>query len=137
MDSTDICPLLGRNTCLQMNIISYLDNDALNKPRTGAGQVYALDNTTTTVKNWLVAQYPNVFGPGIGLLEGTYHISIDSTHVPVQHSPRHIPVAIREQLKNTLEDLTKQGIEQPVTEPTPCIISMVVLTYRTELCDSV
>ena len=90
-----------------MNLVSYLDNDALNKPRTGAGQVYSLDSTTTTVKNQLVAQYPNVFGPGIGLLEGKYHIIIDSTHVPVQHTPRRIPVAIREQLKNTLEDLTK------------------------------
>ena len=38
-----------------MNIISYLDNYALNKPQTGAGQVYALDSATTTVNNWLVA----------------------------------------------------------------------------------
>ena len=113
-----------------MNLVSYLDNDALNKPRTGAGQVYALDSTTTTVKNWLVAQYPNVFGPGIGLLEGKYHIIIDSTHVPVQHTPRRIPVAIQEQLKNALEDLTKQGIVKPVTEPTPWISSMVVITKK-------
>ena len=106
-----------------------LGNNALNKPRTGAGQVYILGSTTTTVKNRLVAQYPNVFGPGIGLLEGKYHI-IDSTHVPVQHTPRHIPVAIREQLKNKLEDLTKQGIVKPVTEPTPWISSMVVITKK-------
>ena len=26
VDSTDICPLLGRNACLQMNLVSYLDN---------------------------------------------------------------------------------------------------------------
>ena len=64
------------------------------------------------------------------MLEGTYHISFDSTHVPEQHIPRRIPVAIREQLKNTLEDLTKQGIVEPVTEPAPWISSMVVVTKK-------
>ena len=130
VNSTNIRPLLGRSACLQMNIISYLDNDALNKPKTGSCPVYALDSTTTISKEGLIQQHPKVFGPGVGLLEGKYHISIDSAYPPVQHSPRRIPVAIQDQLKCTLEDLTRQNIIQPVTEPTPWISSMVIITKK-------
>ena len=39
-------------------------------------------------------------------------------------------MAIREQLKETLTQLTKQDITQPVREPTPWISSMVVVPKR-------
>ena len=48
----------------------------------------------------------------------------------MQHAPRYIPVAIRDQLKATLEDITQQGITQPVKKPTPWISSMVVITKK-------
>ena len=113
-----------------MKIVSYLDNDALNKSNAGNWPVYAMDGEAAMSKEQLIRQHPSVFGPGIGLLEGEYHIRINSTSTPVQHAPRCIPVAIRDQLKTTLEDLTQQGIIQPVKEPTPWISSMVVITKK-------
>ena len=43
VDRTDILPLLGRKACLGMKIVSYLDNDELNKPETGGAPVYVID----------------------------------------------------------------------------------------------
>ena len=97
--------LLGRNLCLQMKIISYLDNDQINRPATGSLPVYTLDITTAKTKEQLIKQYPRVFGPGIGLLEGKYHIFIDDTYKPVQYASRRVPVAIRDKLKQILEHL--------------------------------
>ena len=70
VDCVNIRPLLGRKSCLLLKIISYVDNDELNKPDTGSSPVYTLDITTTLTKEQLIKQYPKVFGPGIGLLEG-------------------------------------------------------------------
>ena len=80
VDCVNIRPLLERKSCLLLNIISYLDNDKLNKPDTGNSPVYTLDITTTLTREQLIKQYPKVFGPGIGLLEGRYHIRINDTH---------------------------------------------------------
>lgn len=72
-----------------------------------------------------------MFGPGISLLEGRYHIRIDDTHQPDGCSmPLRVPVAIRDKLKQTLEHLTQQGIITPVTEHTDWISSMVVVTKK-------
>ena len=35
VDTPNIQPLLGRKACIGMNIVTYLDNDQLNKPNTG------------------------------------------------------------------------------------------------------
>ena len=113
---------MGRQACLQMKLVSYLDNDELNKPITGNLPVYALEMKMTSSKDQLLKKYPQVFGPGIGL-EGEYHIQIDGSYDPVQHAPRRVPVAIQDQLK---AQLTKQEIIQLETKPTAWINSMVV-----------
>lgn len=43
VNSTNIRPLLRRCACLQMKLVSYLDNDELNKPDTGNLPVYTID----------------------------------------------------------------------------------------------
>ena len=44
VDRDDIRPILGRRACLGMKILTYLDNDILNKPQVGNAQIYAIDN---------------------------------------------------------------------------------------------
>jgi len=48
----------------------------------------------------------------------------------MQHCPRRVPAALRDQLKDTLDDLVKQQIIAPVTEPTVWISSMVVVPKK-------
>lgn len=74
----------------------------------------------------LVDQYADVF-EGLGCLEGEYHIEVDPSVSPVQHVPRRVPVALKQQLKEKLDNLATQGIIQPVTTPTPWISSLVAI----------
>ena len=72
-----------------MNIIKYLDNDELNQPNTTGGEVFVNDSSVSAPlsRDQLIRDFP-----------------------PVQHAPRRVPVAIRERLKETLEDLERQEI---------------------------
>ena len=104
-----------------MNIISYLDNDAINKPSTRGAQVYAISQYSQPLtKEQLVSR----------CLDGEYHIRVDPQQTPVQHPPRRVPVALRDHLKSTLDELEKQDIVAPVTEPTPWVNSLVVVPKK-------
>ena len=130
VDNPNIRPLLGRKACLGMKLVSYLDNDELHKPITGNSTVYTLNGQSPISKEQLIAQHPKVFNEGVGQLEGKYHIRLDHRVDPVQHAPRRVPVALRDQLKETLEGLVQQDIIAPVTKPTPWISSMVVVPKK-------
>ena len=73
---------------------------------------------------------PQVFGDGVGLLQGKYHIRLEAGVTPVQHVPRRVPVPLREVLQKSLDDLTKQHIISPVQQPTPCVSSMVIVPKK-------
>ena len=120
-------PLLGRRACLGMKIVSYLDNDELNKPNTVGAPVYAVETLGPISTEQLFEKYPDVFGPGVGLLEGKYHIVLNENIPPVQHPRRRVPVPLRENLKETLDDLVQQNIIAQVQEPIAWVSSMVVV----------
>ena len=127
VDSDKIRPLLGRKACLGMNLITYRDNDAINKPEIRDATVHAVKSTIPVSKEELIAKHPEVFKEGVGLLEGEYHIKVDPDVQPVQHAPRQVPVALRDQLQQTLDSLAHQSIIASVTQPTPWVSSMVVI----------
>ena len=130
VDCDNIRPLLGRKACLGMNIITYLDNDSLSKPNTQNAAVFTLETDGYDSKEQLIAYHPRVFEEGVGMLKGDYSIRLSADAVPTQHSPRRVPAALRDSLKNTLNDLVKQQIITPVTEPTPWINSIVVVPKK-------
>ena len=113
-----------------MKIIAYLDNDELHKPDTRNAPVYAVEDPVPVTIEGLVAQHPDVFGPGVGLLAGKYHIVLDDKIPPVQHPPRRVPVPVRGILKETLDELVQQDILAPVQQPKQWISSMVVVPKK-------
>ena len=130
VDSTNIRPLLVRKACLGMKIVSYLDNDELNKPDTSDTAVYILDGPSPVSKEQLIKKHPKVFSEGVGQLEGEYHIRLDPMIDPVQHAPRRVPVALRDCLKETLDGMVQQDIIVPVTKPTSWISSIVAVPKK-------
>ena len=130
VDVNNIRPLLGRKACLGMKIISYLDNDEIHKPKTTDAAVFTLEIQKYTSKEQLIELHPNIFGYGVGKLEGEYHIRLNKDVTPIQHSPRRVPVALRDRLKETLDSLVAQHIIVPVTQPTPWINSIVVVPKK-------
>jgi len=131
-DNIDIRPVLGRKACLGMNIIQYMDNDEIHKPEIGNAPVYAMTSASSSGLNKedLIRQFPPVFAEKVGQLEGEYHIKLDATLSPVQHAPRRVPVALRDQLKAELDKMTEQGIIAPVTAPTPWDSSLVAVPKK-------
>ena len=77
----------------------------------------------------LVKRYPLVF-QGVGCLNGESLIRLDPQQTPVQHPPRRVPVALRDRLKSTLDELERNGILATVTEPTPWVSSLVVVPKK-------
>ena len=132
VDNIDIRPILGRKACLGMNIIQYMDNDEIHRPEVGNAQVYTMTSASSSGLNRadLIRQFPRVFAEEVGQLEGEYRIKLDTTISPVQHAPRRVPVALRDQLKAELDKMTEQGIVAPVTAPTPWVSSLVVVPKK-------
>lgn len=130
VDRKDIHPLLGRKACIGMRIVSYLDNDQINQPQTGDTSIYAIEKPGPQSIEQLVEKFPTVFSKGVGLLEGKYHIRLDDSIEPAQHSPRCVHVPLWELLRRTLSDLIQQGIVAPVQEPTQWISSMVLVPRK-------
>ena len=124
-------PLTGEESLPRHEIVSYLDNDDLSRPPVGNAHIYAVDSKHAPLtREGVLQKHPLVFGDGVGLLDGEYHIRINAGVDPVQHAPRRVPVAVREQLQSTLEELVLQDIIAPVTQPTPWISSLVVLPKK-------
>ena len=129
VDSDKIRPILGRKACVGMKLIEYTDNDALHKPATRGAHVYAVEGALIS-KAAITEKYATVFGDGIGELEGEYRIRLDDTVDPIQHAPRRVPVALRDRLKATLDDMVRDDIIEAVEKPTEWISSMVVITKK-------
>ena len=131
LDNMDIRPILGIKSCLAKNIIQYKDNDRIHRPSTGSASVFAVDAPRSPVtKEELMSNFPEVFGDGLGQLDGEYQIRLDENVSPVQHAPRRIAVALRPKLKEALDDLEDQGVIAPVTTPTRWISSIVAVPKK-------
>ena len=132
VDNIDIRPILGRKACLGMNISQYMDNNEIHKPEVGNAPVYTMTSASSLGLNRadLIRQFPRVFAEEVGQLEGEYHIKLHATIPSVQHAPRRVPVALRDQLKAELDKMTEQGIISPVTAPTPWVSSLVVVPKK-------
>ena len=51
-----------------MKIVSYLDNDKMNKPDTDGSEEYTLSATRPLTKDQLISKYPSVFGERMSCL---------------------------------------------------------------------
>ena len=95
--------MLSANTSEKLSLIS-INNE-----------VNAIRNSTSV--ETLVEKYADVF-EGLGRLPGKLHLEIDKNVTPVQHSPRKIPVALKDDINSKLDQMIKQGILKEVKEPT-------------------
>lgn len=77
-------------------------------------------------KEFILETYSDVFS-GVGLLPGEIHLEIDDSVPPVQMPPRRLAVPIRDIVKQELETMCRNGIIEPVTEPSAWISALLVV----------
>jgi len=106
-------PLLGIDTCLELGLINVSE------------QIHAMGQHKVTRES-LLSEFEDVF-MGLGEMPGEYDIQVDPTVVPVQHRPRKVPVALKEEVIKKIKLLEEQQVLHKVEEPTPWISSLVAL----------
>jgi hypothetical protein len=147
--------ILGMEACLDMELLSVnegnictvrQDQQSLPPPRAPTPNVASYGNGETVtkaapssirstdvrqplMKEIILEQYADLF-TGVGRLTGEVHLEIDTTAKPVQMPPRRLPVAIRDRVKHEVDAMCKNGIIEPVNEPSPWVSALLVLQKR-------
>ena len=111
-------PLLSAESCELMGLLEF----NLNPPQVVHNVERAVKPPLTT--DAILTSHKYVF-EGLGHI-GNSTFVVDDKVKPVQHSPRRVPVAFREEVKEKLLDLEKRG-RKKVTDPTEWINSMVIV----------
>ena len=116
-------PLLSANTCEKLGLLSINVPELINNANISTGEL---------TEELVLKEYADVF-TGTGLFRGECHIEIEENARPVQHVPRRVPVALREAVRNKLDDMEKRKVITKVTEPTNWISSMVLVKKPNKL----
>ncbi|CAH3143603.1 unnamed protein product [Porites evermanni] len=92
-----------------------LDCNLVDSKKESDGEVYTHDvpASSPVSADQLIKCFPSVFADGVGALAGEYHMVLDESAF------RRLLIAIRERLREILEDLEKREIIARVTTPTP------------------
>ena len=109
-DTSDT-PLLGREACVQLNLVRKVETLARQDP--------------LRIKEDLLQCYADVF-KGLGEFPSVHHIHIDPTVPAVVHVCRKIPFAVLDRLKETLDVQEQRGVCRKGTKPTPWVSSLVI-----------
>ena len=88
-----VTPILGRHSCLGMQLIRILDSDAIHT--VGAQSTMPRELFLDKV----LKNFRDVF-EGIGELQGEYTIKTTPDVLPVVHPPRKLPIALQEPVRN-------------------------------------
>ena len=79
--------------------------------------------TQPLTREQFVKEFSDVF-QGLGDI-GEYKIELNPEARPTQDAPRSVPVALKEELKKRLDEMTKSGMLKKETEPTEWVNSAV------------
>ena len=92
--------------------------------------IYIANYINTILTTAVGKDVSNSFQAGSRHISTNYQICLQGDASPVQHTSRHVTVALRDQIKTTLDRMVKAHIITPVTDPTPWIRSMVVVPKK-------
>lgn len=104
-------PILGRESCCELNVVQLVLS--LSKGQEG--------NLTNSIYH----SYSVVF-EGVGCMPGEYKIEVNKSIRPVVHAPRKLPIALKDDIKNKLNEMVRDCIIEKVEGPTDWVNSMTV-----------
>lgn len=107
---TNCIPILSLNTCVQLNLISRI-------------------NEVQNEKDSFIRQNAVIF-EGLGKFPFEYRIRLKEGSVPVVKPVRRIPETIKSKLKDALNTMEKMEIIARVTEPTEWVNDLVIVEKK-------
>jgi hypothetical protein len=135
-------PVLGLRTCVQMGLIKRVNTLQGSKivqkssPQNVSGSKPVKQNSPKSHAK-IVDEYNDVF-QGLGCVTNVeYDLKLNPTVAPVVTPPRKVPYAMKVKLKKSLEALVKDGVIEPVTEPTEWVHPIIIVekaTGKLRLC---
>ena len=121
---------MSASASLALNLVTLnVNNDQVKEKMYGIKITKRKTNGDLLSKKKIYEEYGNVFDT-FGSLPGELHLEVDKSIQPVQHVPRKIPVAMKEDIMKKIDKLNEQKIVAKVNEPTDWISSMVVVKKR-------
>ena len=105
--------IIGLHTATQLNLVKFnleVKKSPQPEPCTQSVRLAPIGS-----KQDLIARYPECFD-GIGKLKGEYHITLDPAVPPVVHPPRKVPISMKDEVKDELENIVKNDIIAKVQE---------------------
>lgn len=73
--------------------------------------------------------YAELFS-GLGCFQEKYEIKLKENAIPIAHPPRRVPHAMKEKLKNKLDELLKTNIIEKATEYSECVNFLVIVQKK-------
>ena len=128
----DVRPLLGAETCQELNFIKVMVNDVTTSKTVNSVNGKLQMKPSVLTRERILQEYSDVI-EGLGCMEGPCHLEVDETIRPVLHPPKKVPVALRDRLKEELDKLVSEEIITPVTEPTNWVSSLVLVNKPEKL----
>ena len=117
----ELAPLLSYRTCLDWGLVTSNDcNHSSHRVCTATGAAELPD------------EFNDVF-EGLGELPGKSHVLTDDTVPSVVHSSRRAQVALRNQIKDKLDDMVASDVLAPDTAPTAWVSSILVFAKPNKL----
>jgi RNase H-like domain found in reverse transcriptase/Reverse transcriptase (RNA-dependent DNA polymerase) len=111
-------PILGARAVQEMDLLAVKSENI--------ASVEEMEMSNKLTLDTILTQFPDVF-QGDGTFEGKLHLAMDKTVPPVKLAVRKVPIAMKDKLKNELDDLVARKIITPVSTPTDWISSMVAV----------
>ena len=118
---TEQVPILGLKASQDLNLIKIIM-----RVTDCSKQETKTEEKANHLATDLTRKFPKVF-QGLGCLEKSYHIKVDPKVVPVVNSLKSQPVALRERLKKSLDEMERDGVIEKVDEPTEWVNSVVLV----------
>ena len=105
--------IIGLCTATQLKLVKF--NLEVKKSPQPEPCTQSVKSAPIRSKQDLIAWYPECFD-GIGKLKSEYHITLDPAVPPVVHPPRKVPISMKDEVKDELENIVKNDIIAKVQE---------------------
>ena len=116
--------IIGLHTATQLNLVKF--NLEVKKSPQPELCTQSVKSAPIRSKQDLIARYPECFD-GIGKLKGECHITLDPAVPPVVHPPRKVPISMKDEITDELDNMVKNDIIAKIQEgePTAWVNSLV------------